>query len=174
MKKITCTLGTIDKAITELEWYMKDLDGKTRKLMERLAEIGVETATLGFGKAVYAGTNDVVVEPFKWVGDKLIISARGNAVAFIEFGTGVHYSTPHPKAAELGMTRGTYGYKLGRLDSWRYKGDPGNEGQVITEGKHKGEVLTHGNPAARAMYDAGKDMRENIVEVAKEVFGKND
>lgn len=174
MKKITCTLDTLDDAITEIEWYMRDLEIKMKKLMERLAEIGIETATLGFGNAVYAGTNDVVVEPFKWVGDKLIISARGNAVAFIEFGTGVHYSTPHPKASELGMVRGSYGYKLGRLDSWRYKGDPGNEGQVIQEGKHKGEVLTHGNPANRAMYDAGKDMRENILEVAKEVFGSND
>lgn len=169
-KNIKCTLGTIDKAIAELDEYIDDLEKKTRILMERLAEIGIEKATLGFGNAIYAGTNDVVVEPFKWSGDKLIITARGNAVAFIEFGTGVHYSAPHPKAAELGFTRGTYGYKLGRLDSWRYTGDPGNEGEIITEGEHKGEVRTHGNPANRAMYDATKEMRERIIEIAKEVF----
>nr|DAM07872.1 MAG TPA: hypothetical protein [Caudoviricetes sp.] len=31
--------------------------------------------------------------------------------------------------------------------------------------------MTHGNPPARAMYEASKAMREEIKKIAKEVFG---
>jgi hypothetical protein len=173
MKKIRCTLGTIRNAIAELEEYEKDLQKKVHTLMEKLAEIGVENARQGFGKAIYAGTNDVVVEPLTWVDDnKLIVVARGNAITFIEFGAGVHYAADaHPLAGDFGFNRGGYGHGLGRLDSWRYKGDPGNAGTVIEDGKHQGEVSTHGNPANRAMYEAAKEMREQITKLAEEVFG---
>ena len=42
MKKIKCTLGTLHKAIAEIERYQKELDVKIHTLMERLAEIGIE------------------------------------------------------------------------------------------------------------------------------------
>ena len=42
MKKIKCTLGTLHKAIAEIESYQKELDEKVHILMERLAEIGIE------------------------------------------------------------------------------------------------------------------------------------
>ena len=102
------------------------------------------------------------------------ISASGNAITFIEFGSGVHYAgQAHPKAGEFGFNRGGYGYHLGRFDSWRYSGNPGTNGEVITEGAHKGEVKTQGNPANRALYDSAKEMREQITKIAKEVFGSD-
>ena len=176
MKKIKCTLSTIDKAVAELEAYEKDLKRKTKTLMERLAEIGIKEADVRFKRAIYDGTNDVKVSDSPvWIDDdKLAISATGKSVTFIEFGTGVHYaSEDHPKAGEFGYNRGGYGHHLGRLDSWRYKGDPGTNGEVITEGKHKDEVKTHGNPANRALYDSVKKMREEITKIAKEVFGND-
>lgn len=172
--KIKCTLGTLDKAVAELERYQKELDKKVRTLMERLAEIGIGEAEVRFGRAIYDGTNDVEVKDSPvWISDnKLVISASGKSITFIEFGAGVHYATEsHPKADEFGFARGGYGHHLGRLDSWRYKGDPGTNGEVITEGKHKGEVKTHGNPANRVLYDSAKEMREQIQKIAEEVFG---
>ena len=172
--KIRCSLGTLRKAVTEIESYQKELDQKVRTLMERLAEIGIEEATVRFANAIYDGTNDVeVTKTPVWIGkNKLAVSATGKSVAFIEFGTGVHYAAEsHPQAGDFGFTRGGYGYHLGKLDSWRYSGDPGTNGEVITEGKHRGEVLTHGNPANRALYDSAKEMREQITKIVEEVFG---
>lgn len=72
------------------------------------------------------------------------ISATGKSITFIEFGAGVHYAAEgHPKAGDFGFTRGGYGYHLGKLDSWRYSGNPGTNGEVITDGKHQGEVKTY-------------------------------
>lgn len=176
MKKIKCTLGTLHKAIAEIESYQKELDEKVHILMERLAEIGIEEATVRFANAIYDGTNDVRVNNTPvWIADnKLAISASGHAITFIEFGSGVHYAgQAHPKAGEFGFNRGGYGYHLGRFDSWRYSGNPGTNGEIITEGAHKGEVKTQGNPANRALYDSAKEMREQIIKIAKEVFGSD-
>lgn len=173
MKKIKCTLGTIDRAIEEIERYEKQLKKKLHNLLERLGELGIEEASVRFANAVYDGDNDVkVADKPVWIDEnKLAISASGNSITFIEFGTGVFYSgESHPKAAEFGFTRGSYGYHLGRLESWRYKGNPGTNGEVIESGEHSGEVKTHGNPANRSLYDTGKELREQIVKIAREVF----
>lgn len=176
MKKIKCTLETLDKAVAEIEQYQKELNKKVHTLMEKLAEIGIEEATVRFANAIYDGTNDVTVRKAPvWIDkNKLVISATGKAVTFIEFGSGVHYAAEsHPKAGEFGFTRGGYGHHLGKFDSWRYSGDPGTNGEVITEGEHKGKVKTHGNPANRALYDSAKEMREQIIKITKEVFGND-
>ncbi len=176
MKKIRCTIGTVSKALAEIERYRNELKNKTRIFMGRLAEIGIETAAVRFANAIYDGTNDVVVDKSPtWIDDnKLAISASGKSITFIEFGSGVHYAADsHPLAGEFGFSRGGYGHRLGRFDSWRYRGDPGTSGEIITEGKYAGMVRTHGNPANRAMYDTGKELREQIAQIAREVFGNN-
>ena len=163
----------IDAILRQLDNYVNSMQYKQHKVLQKLAEIGIDVATVRFGSAQYDGTNDVTVSQPIWDGDnKVLFSADGDTVAFIEFGTGVHYSEAHPKAVEFGAVRGTYGYGLGRFDSWRYEGDPGTNGEVIQSGAHAGEVLTHGNPPARAMYEAGKEMRSRISEIIKEVYGK--
>ncbi len=164
----------IDQVIKSIESRKSDINAKFKVFLERLAEIGIDVAQTRFYNAQYDGNNDVRVEQTpQWIDDHtLAITASGKAITFIEFGAGVHYTEQHPKANELGMMRGEYGHGLGKLDAWRYKGDPGTNGVVIQKGKHKGEILTHGNPPARAMYDAGKEMRENVTKIAMEVFRK--
>lgn len=172
---ITINIKNIDKVIKQLENYQKSLEDKQKQLLERLAEIGIEVATTRFGSAQYDGINDVVVdsEP-TWIDDtKLAIVARGNAITFIEFGTGVHYTEQHPKAEELGAVRGTYGQGKGSRDSWTYYGETGTAGQIVRESEKGAVVRTQGNPPNRAMYDAGKEMRQRIIEIAKEVFGSD-
>lgn len=173
--KIKVSLGNIDEAIKAIEQYEKSLEKKRKIFMERLAKIGVDTAKVSFKSARYDGDNDVMVTDPVWTNEnRLVFSATGRSVLFIEFGTGVHHaSESHPKQAEFGYSRGSYGHGLGKLDSWRYEGNPGTNGEIITEGKHKGEVKTYGNPANRCMYEAGKEMRKQIREIAKEVFGSD-
>lgn len=161
----------LKETIAWLEKQKKAIPDKRKVFFERLAEIGVETATLKFSEAIYDGTNDVKVEPYTWQGDKLIIEATGKSVLFIEFGSGVTYSSPaHPLADDYGYDRGGYGFHLGKMGSWRYKGNPGTDGHVLKRGKHKGEVVTYGNPANMAMYHAEQEIRQQIAEIARQVF----
>lgn len=160
----------LDAVIKRLEDEKKRIERNQHILLEKLAAIGIDVASTRFSTARYDGTNDVSVPHVpEWVNDTTLqISASGSTVYFIEFGTGVHYSETHPKAGEFGAVRGGYGHGLGKLDSWRYEGEPGTDGEVSS--KHPGYVVTHGNPPARAMYDAAEEIRRQILEIAKEVY----
>lgn len=165
---MTVRVRGLESLIQRLSGLEGSIKERQRTLMERLAKIGIDVAAMRFSTAQYDGVNDVIVrrEP-EWISDNTLrIHADGSTVAFIEFGTGVHYREQHPKAAELHMIRGTYGYGLGRFDSWKYKGAPGTNGEM-TDSDY---VWTHGNPPARAMYEAGREIRDRIREVAREVF----
>jgi cell division septum initiation protein DivIVA len=175
MKQIRCTLGTIRDAIAELEEYEKDLQKKVHTLMEKLAEVGIKEATVRFANVIYDGTNDVAVNQSpNWISDtKLVVSATGSSITFIEFGTGVFNTEVHPKAAELGAVRGAYGKGKGKNESWTYYGneaDTAAGGTVVRRGD-KTVIRTHGNNPNRSMYDAAKEMREQITKLAEEVFG---
>ena len=164
----------LDSLIKKLTSYQKSLEEKQRRLLEKLVKVGIDVASAKFQTAQYDGENDVVVnrQP-EWVGDnKLFLTATGNAITFIEFGTGIHYAEQHPKAAALGAIRGAYGQGKGSHDSWGYYGTPGTNGQVVKESDKGTVVLTHGNPPARAMYDSAKEMRNQVVTIAREVFGQ--
>lgn len=165
----------LDKVISQLRAYKKSLEGKQRRLLEELSKIGIDVASVKFQTAQYDGENDVIVNNTpEWVGDnKLFITATGKALLFIEFGTGVHYIEQHPKSSEFGMIRGSYGQGKGSHDSWGYYGSPGTNGQVVRENEKGTVVLTHGNPPARAMYDSAKEMRSQILSIAREVFGSD-
>lgn len=169
------TVKGIDSIIARVKAYQNRLEDKTHKFLEELAKIGIDTAEIKFKSAIYDGVNDVFVDKSpRWEGENtLFISAEGNAVAFIEFGTGIHYTEQHPYAAELGFQRGTYGQGKGSQETWGYYGWKGTNGVRIKDTMKGTLVLTHGNPPARAMYEAGKAMREKVVEIAKEVFAND-
>lgn len=173
MKKIPVRLSgqSIDNAIKFLEQYRRIFLHKVEDLLNELAQEGVSVASVKFGEAVYDGTNDVKVKFEQRGKDKVAVIATGRATLFIEFGTGIKYPDNHPLAAENGMNRGEYGHKLGALpNGWRYKGNPGTNGEIITEGKHKGEVRTYGNPANMSMYQTERELEEKFTEIVKRVF----
>ena len=135
---------------------------------DRLAQEGMEIASIKFSQAVYDGTNDVSVTMEPRGNNVRAVVATGGATLFIEFGTGVTYPDDHPEAGELGMKRGEYGH--GKQHSWGYYGDPGTNG-VLKEKKNGGfVVITHGNPANMPMYETVKELQDRLTEIAKEVF----
>lgn len=169
--KVQLNEAGINRAIKELEDYKKWLVNKTKEFLKALADEGVEIANTKFAKAVYDGTNDVSCSVEERGDNKIAVVAVGGATLFIEFGTGVKYPDNHPEAGKQGMVRGQYGYKLGRLpQGWRYEGDPGSNGEVITEGKHVGEVHTYGNPANMSMYLTIRELEEKFEEIARRVY----
>lgn len=136
----------------------------------RLAQEGMEIASVKFSQAVYDGTNDVSVTVELRGNNVRAVVATGGATLFIEFGTGVTYPDDHPEAGELGMKRGEYGQGHGKQHSWGYYGDPGTNG-VLKEKKNGGfVVITHGNPANMPMYETVKELQDRLTEIAKEVF----
>jgi hypothetical protein len=137
---------------------------------DRLAQEGMEIASIKFSQAVYDGTNDVSVTVEPRGNNVRAVVATGGATLFIEFGTGVTYPDNHPEAGELGMKRGEYGQGHGKQHSWGYYGDPGTNG-VLKEKKNGGfVVITHGNPANMPMYETVKELQDRLTEIAKEVF----
>lgn len=137
---------------------------------DRLAQEGMEIASIKFSQAVYDGTNDVSVTVEPRGNNVRAVVATGRATLFVEFGTGVTYPDDHPEAGELGMKRGEYGQGHGKQHSWGYYGDPGTNG-VLKEKKNGGfVVITHGNPANMPMYETVKELQDRLMEIAKEVF----
>lgn len=137
---------------------------------DRLAQEGMEIASVKFSQAVYDGTNDVSVTVEPRGNNVRAVVATGGATLFIEFGTGVTYPDDHPEAEELGMKRGEYGQGHGKQHSWGYYGDPGTNG-VLKEKKNGGfVVITHGNPANMPMYETVKELQDRLTEIATEVF----
>lgn len=160
----------IDKAIRELDAYQELVESKCQKLVDRLTQMGVSVASARFASAVYDGVNDVTVRAEQGGGYSAIV-AEGNAVLFIEFGTGVTHASPvHPEASSLGFSRGSYGAGKGSQRSWRYYGEPGTSGEVISENEKGTLVQTRGNPAGMCLYETEKYLESVLRQVVKEVF----
>lgn len=174
-KKISFALSStdIDRAIKELANYKQDIQRKTDLLRERVAERLAEEAKQGFTGAV---VDDVIlkggVHAPKYAqvdvsvdnrGSVTVVVASGEDAIWVEFGAGVYHngsagSSPHPQGAELGFTIGSFGKGNGKRQTWGFYED--------------GELkLTHGTPANMPMTRAVTTVCNEIVSIAKEVFG---
>lgn len=150
---------SIDKAIKQLQEYKKDFLAKEQIFIKRLAEIGVSVASTGFAVADYDGVKDVQVT-MSQSGAKATVTAFGETVGFIEFGTGVKF----PEWDSSGMQytppeHGTYGKGRGASPKgWWFTASPG------------ASMHTYGNPPAEAMLTARNTMIEQVVQIAREVW----
>ena len=159
--KISLSSKSVEQAIRELKAYRDSLESRKQKLLEELANIGLKEAQVRFTNAMYDGVNDSAVT-LKTIENGYQIVAEGQAVAFIEFGTGVYYnpSEPYPNPRPDGIVGiGEYGKGYGKRQAWGYK----NESDEL--------VITHGNPAAMPMWYASEEMRNSILKIARRVFG---
>lgn len=173
MKTITVDIGQISKAIAEIERYKREMDGKVRTLLERIAAEGMDVSSAIYKTAAYDGVNDVAVNGPEWIdAHTLAISATGQAVTFIEFGAGKLRYGSHPWRDDLGFKAGGYGKGQGAMidhNFWVYKGSAGDARAGGIEIR-PGIIKTQGNAPSRAMYEGEKAMRRRIKAIAKEVF----
>lgn len=146
---------SIKAAIKELRDYKAWVKKKEGELRLRLAQRGAAVASIQFSRAIYNGTNDISVRVDD-TGSVAVIYAEGEAVAFIEFGSGAKHGYGHPQADEFGYGPGTYPGK-GHWDN--------PKGWWYGSGQH-----SYGNPPAMAMYDAVQVIAESVLEIAREVF----
>jgi hypothetical protein len=162
-------LGELYKIIDKLEKYQKSLKEREKRFLTRVGELGVSIGQTKFQSVQYDGdTSDFDVRCEWKSDDKIAVVFSSKAILFIEFGAGVHYSSAndiHPLASKKGYKRGEYGMKKGKGDWWLYRGEGGTPSTANPNMK-----ITHGNPANRIVYGTGKELREMILQIAKEEF----
>lgn len=165
--KLALTPSSIQNAIREVEDLKRKITEGSKQLVRELAKLGYDITSFNFTWAAYDGTNDVSCHIEERGENMSAVVAVGEAVLFIEFGTGITFPDNHPEAAEHGMIRGGYGKHQGsNPDGWRYRGDPGTYGVEEKNGK----VHTYGNPANMSMYLAIQDIERDFAEIARRVF----
>lgn len=174
---INITIDGIEDVYKSIERLRKNMELRIRLAVEALLTEGYYIAYAGFANALYSGYNDVKVLTPYWEDDTLILEAEGNAVAFIEFGTGTnYYDYPDPSVyGKLDMSpHGTYGEGHGSNVRWWYKGEPGTNGRPKRheDGTYDTVYSTSwGDPPARAMYNASKVLdREHVMETIRRAF----
>ncbi len=151
----------IQNAIKQANTYTTYIQPKIDKVISILAERGVKVAQQEFNRAIYDGDNDVVVTTVK-NNDGISIVAKGQAVAFIEFGAGVTYAAPYAgNKPENVADIGTYGKGRGKQQSWGYYDD--NENVVITKG----------NPPNMCLYQTAVALNDMVSSVIREVFNSD-
>ena len=151
---------SITAAIKQLDQYEKEFQAKDAEFVRRLTEIGVSVARLGFSMADYDGVNDVLIAETQ-NGPRAAIIAYGEAVGFIEFGTGVKFREYDSSSTEFTPPpHGSYGKKKGA--------NP--KGWYFSQGEGAAGRHTYGNIPAEAMLTARDTMVERVVRIAREVW----
>lgn len=160
-KKIVVPLSVtgINQLQDELKEYQRWQQERAKELAERLAVLGGTVASIRFSRAVYTGMRDATVSVVA-IPNGYAVKADGESVLFIEFGAGITYGTGHPEASEFGMGPGTY------PDGKGHWNDP--NGWYLP--KSAGGGHTYGNPPAMPMYEARKQIEQELPRIVKEVF----
>lgn len=175
-KKISFGLSVseINRAIKELQSYQNSLDSKCQQLCERLCNEGIQIAqahigSSGFGKYIRLSA-EITPEKagckaiFFMEDSQKIISQWQNqdgeqskeisSALMLEFGAGLPAQNP---VGIPGVGTGTYGTH-GKEPGWWYMDLQGDW--------HYSTGVTPKMP----MYNAGKELRDKVVAIAKEVF----
>lgn len=142
-----------------LNEYRAQFSNKYREYLRQLADVGTQTAEMGFASNGYVGDNNGVSVQSEMEDTGFRITATGEAVSFIEFGTGVATSV-----SPLVNVQADYDIRPG---SWSEE----HAKQFSTNGfwRYKGEYL-EGTPPAAGMQNACITMQYRAQEIARRVF----
>lgn len=178
--KFSLSEKSIRQAINALEAYKKELKDKCNLLCRRLAEKGVEIARAEIVNLDAVFTSellDSIHSEDKGNGIWAVVAGTDHAL-FVEFGTG-----------QVGQ-RSPYPYEFPEGISWSYNtsktirqalNDIVIHGSTFVKtgeyywtyiGKDGKAHITKGMPSRPFMYNTANELRDKIVETAREVFGK--
>lgn len=159
-------------AVVQIDAFLQDIPNIERRIVRRLAQLGLNEARVNFTGAVYAGDNDADVSVrILEDGRSAELVASGQSVLFIEFGTGianpeapaeaVNAATPPP------VPHGEFGHHRARSRrGWLYRGSPGNAPDTEPSTLVPGLIHTYGNEANTAMWRA----RETLIRELPRIF----
>lgn len=148
---VSLSVNGLAGTIQRLEMLKQETPVMMNELCRRLAERGAEIAQMAFNAVP---ESDVSVTALQ-TDNGYVISANGEKVCFIEFGTGVE--AIHPQGHEFGMTEDTWSETHKQIfhtkGYWYYRK----------------EKLT-GTPAYMCMYATSEELSNLIGTIADEVF----
>ena len=143
--------GLVAQMQKNLEAWLKE---KNNIFLQRLCEEGKKVAESLFGSTAVLTIDKIDDNTYS-------LTASGEAVCFIEFGTGVYADKAHPFALEMP-------FKV-EEGSWSETLGAGTWGRWIASGKDKNKYPYNRMPK-RPMYEAYKQMQKLTEEIAKEVY----
>ena len=154
---------SVASALRQLEAYKKSLKDKEQLLLKKLGSLGATKVRMVY--AVFPDYDQTDIDVTFDVKDNVAtISAKGEHVAFIEFGAGVFHNGEdgtYPLPLPGGVAKiGEYGKGHGKRHAWGYYRN-GNKDDL---------VITHGNPPAQAFYEAELEIVRKVYDIAREVF----
>lgn len=182
VKKISFGLSVseVQNAIKELKAYQNDLNRKCELLCEKLCAEGIQIAQAhiggsGFGKYIHLGSEitpekagckailymeDTTKIKSEWQTKEGVQSAEISPMLMLEFGSGQKAVAPQSfVSSHLAVGTGTFpGSKHGNEPGWYY--------MDLECNWHYSTGISPKMP----MYYAGKELREKVVEIAKEIF----
>lgn len=157
----------------ELDALKADLAIKQERLIEKLADRGIQVMRTALSNHIYTGeTIDSIEVDVETNGTRTVgaISVGGRAIMFLEFGAGlVGYG--HPRAGEFGLGPGTYpgtGH-WNKPGGWWY---PTNDPALAIQTDKYGQMwaFSRGQRPLQPVHQATEYMKRVVAEVAKEVF----
>lgn len=160
--KSNLSVSGIKNLQKQLQDYQKDLVRKCEEFVRILAERGVEIAKIKISEydAIYTGELLASINSEQGAviqnGAKWIVYTNCQWAKFVEFGTGiVGAGSPHPDTSIIG---------------WKY--DVNEHGEKGWFYFRDGEWhWTKGMPSRPFMYETALQLKQEIIKVAKEVFG---
>ena len=164
----------IESVKRQLLQYKDSLPIKCEKLVSRLLQSGVEVSQTKINESPLGKYVTITTDASSdKIGCKGILLAKGavkeqegydpfSILLSIEFGAGVHFNpTPNPNADKFGLGVGTFPGQVHAFeDTWFYWDENTQEWKP-----------THGVKATMPMYSADMEIIQNLVKIAKEVFG---
>lgn len=179
IKISSLSTSEINKAIAQLNQYKTNLTQKNEQFVKALGDLGIHVASTrlgsGEGDADRLGSNNLqfqITSTGAVVGARLVLTSqphtdeRGRVfyphLAW-EFGAGIYYnrSNSNPKAGEMGFGVGTFPNQIHAFeDEWLYKNE--------ATGKYE---TSHGTEATMPMYTATIEMYDQLLRMAREIFG---
>jgi hypothetical protein len=171
--KIKCSLApsSIDSAIKQLEEYKRSLEEKADELARRLADFGYAVSYGYLSLHVFDGNTAASLDVIEDGPGRYVLYAASEAILFLEFGTGLK-GGGNPKGDELGYGPGTYPGKGHWNDPKGWWFETSDPRLIVHTSKKTGKSYGHsyGMSAVMPMYNASKDMRSEILNIAREVF----
>lgn len=166
------TVNGLDTAIELFENWEAKLDKAGAEIVRILSLEGYDVAYSVMAQNVYSGETLNSLTIVEESPTKYVLMASSKAILFFEFGAGV-IGAGHPLAKELGMGPGTYPGQKHALDpnGWWYPTDD-QDLIIYTDKNGQGWGHTYGNPPRMPMYQAYTKMKDDLLEVAKEVLSE--
>jgi hypothetical protein len=161
---------SVAQAIKELNAHKKEIETKTKSLVQRLIDEGANIARVKIQSMGAVDKGDLLSGVDGYFSPLLnagFVRVASDHVAFVEFGTGVvGQQSPHRNGEYL--SKASWGYATGQKIfttkdgkvGWVYPTDDG------------GFRFTEGMPSRPFMYETALELQREFERIAREVFSK--